>query len=390
MKKQNMTLTILLANLFIAFLGIGLVIPVLPTIMNELQLSGSVVGNLVAAFAIAQLIVSPFSGKWVDQLGRKKMIVIGLLIFSLSELLFALGQTVTVLFISRILGGISAAFIMPAVTAFIADITTLETRPKALGYMSASISTGFIIGPGIGGFLAEIGSRVPFFSAAGLALVAAVFSILLLREPEKNHDSTLHEQTAGWKRIFAPIYFYAFLIIFISSFGLAVFESLFSLYVDHKFSFTPKDIAIVITGGAIVGAIAQVALFDRLTKLFGEIGLIRYSILISVVLVLLMTVVSKYSSILLVTVFLFVGFDLIRPAVTSYLSRIAGNEQGFVGGMNSMFTSIGNIFGPVLGGFLFDINLDYPYYFSAVFLAVGVALTYVWKKNDRTYATDKL
>lgn len=390
MKKQNMTLTILLANLFIAFLGIGLVIPVLPTIMNELQLSGSVVGNLVAAFAIAQLIVSPFSGKWVDQLGRKKMIVIGLLIFSLSELLFALGQTVTVLFISRILGGISAAFIMPAVTAFIADITTLETRPKALGYMSASISTGFIIGPGIGGFLAEIGSRVPFFSAAGLALVAAVFSILLLREPEKNHDSTLHEQTAGWKRIFAPIYFYAFLIIFISSFGLAVFESLFSLYVDHKFSFTPKDIAIVITGGAIVGAIAQVALFDRLTKLFGEIGLIRYSILISVVLVLLMTMVSKYSSILLVTVFLFVGFDLIRPAVTSYLSRIAGNEQGFVGGMNSMFTSIGNIFGPVLGGFLFDINLDYPYYFSALFLAIGVALTYVWKKTDRTYATDKL
>lgn len=72
MKNQNMTLTILLINLFIAFLGIGLVIPVLPTIMNELKLSGSVVGNLVAAFAIMQLIMSPIAGRWADKYGRKK------------------------------------------------------------------------------------------------------------------------------------------------------------------------------------------------------------------------------------------------------------------------------------------------------------------------------
>lgn len=156
MKKQNMTLSILLMNLFIAFLGIGLVIPVLPTIMNEMNLSGSVVGYLVAAFAVAQLVVSPLSGRWVDVFGRKRMIVIGLLIFSFSEFLFAIGNTVEILFISRILGGVSAAFIMPAVTAFIADITTLESRPKALGYMSAAINTGFIIYPGLGGLLAEI------------------------------------------------------------------------------------------------------------------------------------------------------------------------------------------------------------------------------------------
>lgn len=380
MTKNNMTLAILLTNLFIAFLGIGLVIPVLPTIMNELNLSGSVVGNLVAAFAIMQLITSPIAGRWADKYGRKKMIVAGLFIFSLSELLFGIGKTVEVLFASRLLGGISAAFIMPAVTAFIADITTMATRPKALGYMSAAISTGFIIGPGLGGFLAEIGTRVPFFTAAVFALIAAVLSMLTLREPERNQEEAAVDEKAGIKRVFIPMYFFAFMIILITAFSLAAFESLFSLFVDHKFSFTPKDIAIVITGGAIVGAVAQVVLFDRLTKHLGEIGLIRYCLILSVILVFLMTTVTSYFHILFVTFIIFVGFDLIRPAVTSYLSKIAGNEQGFVGGMNSMFTSIGNVLGPIIGGILFDVDLDYPFYFSSIFLLIGVALSLAWKK----------
>lgn len=382
MKNYKVTLGLLLLNLFIAFLGIGLVIPVLPTLMNELGLTGEIVGYLTAAFAIAQLIVSPLAGKAVDKYGRKIMIVLGLFIFGFSEFLFGLGTTIEVLFISRVLGGISAAFIMPAVTAFIADITTMETRPKALGYMSAAISTGFIIGPGIGGFLAELGTRVPFFFAGALGTLAAILSILLLREPERNTEKVENApvQQSGFKRIFAPMYFIAFILIFIASFGLAAFESFFSLFVDHKFGFDHYDIAIIITGGAIFGAVAQVALFDRLTQKWGEIKLIRYSLVLSGILVFLMTVVSSYFAILLVTCLVFVGFDLFRPAATSYLSKIAGNEQGFVGGMNSMFTSLANIFGPIVGGRLFDIDINYPYYFAAVVIVFGILLTLIWKK----------
>lgn len=382
-KSSKVTLSILLINLFIAFLGIGLVIPVLPTIMNELNISGSVVGYMVAAFAITQLIISPIAGKWVDRYGRKIMIVIGLFIFGFSEFLFGIGTTVSVLFISRMLGGVSAAFIMPAVTAFIADITTMATRAKALGYMSAAISTGFIIGPGIGGFLAELGTRIPFYAAGVLGVVAAIGSMLLLKEPTRAEAEPVEqgeEQKSGFQRIFVPMYLIAFLIIFISSFGLAAFESLFSLFVDHKFSFTPKDIAIVITGGAIVGAVAQVVLFDRLTKRLGEIAVIRYSLIFSTLLVFIMTVVNSYMAILITTFLVFVGFDLIRPAVTAYLSKIAGNEQGFVGGMNSMFTSLANIFGPIIGGALFDKNFDYPYYFAALVLGIGFVITIFWRK----------
>ncbi len=389
MQNNKLILSTLLLNLFIAFLGIGLVIPVTPTIMNELNISGSTVGYMVSAFAFAQLILSPLAGRAVDKYGRKPMIIIGLFIFSMSELLFGLGQSVEVLFASRILGGVSAAFIMPAVTAFIADITTNETRPKALGYMSAAISTGFIIGPGIGGFLADIGTRVPFFFAAAFGLFAMILSVFTLREPKRHYEnSTIPKQKTGFRKVFSPLYFIAFMVLLISSFGLASFESLFALFVDRKFGFTAKDIALAISLGAIVGVIVQVGLFERLTRWFGEIRLIRYSLIGSTLLVLVMTYVTSYLAIILVTMVVFVGFDLMRPAVTTYLSKIAGNEQGFVGGMNSMFTSIGNILGPIIGGILFDVDLNYPFYFATVMLAIGIALTFVWREPAASVESD--
>ncbi|MGW9103261.1 multidrug efflux MFS transporter NorA [Priestia megaterium] len=382
-KTKRSTLYLLLINIFIVFLGIGLVIPVLPSIMNELNISGTTVGYLTAIFALTQLIISPFAGKAADKFGRKIMIVIGLFIFSVSELLFGMGKTIELLFISRILGGVSGACIMPAVTAFIADITTLETRPKMLGYMSAAITTGLIIGPGVGGFLAEIGTRVPFYSASILGFIAATLSVMLLKEPASPQEEIEAKepiQKSGLKKIFMPMFFIAFIVIFVSTFGLTAFESFFSLYVDHKFAFSPLDIAISITGGAIIGAIFQVVLFEPLVKYMGEINVIRWSLVLSAILVFTMTLVNSYWTVMTVTFILFIGADLIRPAVTTYLSRIAGNEQGFVGGMNSFFTSLANVFSPILGGILFDIDINYPYYFSTVVIIIGLAITMLWKK----------
>ncbi len=382
-KTKRSTLYLLLINIFIVFLGIGLVIPVLPSIMNELNISGTTVGYLTAIFALTQLIISPFAGKAADKFGRKIMIVIGLFIFSVSELLFGMGKTIELLFISRILGGVSGACIMPAVTAFIADITTLETRPKMLGYMSAAITTGLIIGPGVGGFLAEIGTRVPFYSASILGFIAATLSVMLLKEPASPQEEIEAKepiQKSGLKKIFMPMFFIAFIVIFVSTFGLTAFESFFSLYVDHKFAFSPLDIAISITGGAIIGAIFQVVLFEPLVKYMGEINVIRWSLVLSAILVFTMTLVNSYWTVMTVTFIVFIGADLIRPAVTTYLSRIAGNEQGFVGGMNSFFTSLANVFSPILGGILFDIDINYPYYFSTVVIIIGLAITMLWKK----------
>src|SRR5690625_3184601 len=164
-QKEKVSIALALFSLFIAFLGIGLAAPVMPSIAKDLTLSGAVAGYLFAAMAFAQFLASPFTGVWVDSIGRKNRMIIGLLLFSFSEALFGFANETWFLFVSRLLGGVGAAFIMPAVVTYIADKTTLANRAKVLGYQSAAISLGFVIGPGIGGFIAEFGIRAPFFFA---------------------------------------------------------------------------------------------------------------------------------------------------------------------------------------------------------------------------------
>ncbi|MDK8181296.1 MFS transporter [Paenibacillus sp. UMB4589-SE434] len=389
LKEQKTVLLILLSNIFIVFLGVGLIVPVMPSFMNLMHLSGQSMGYLMAAFAFAQLLMSPLAGRWIDTFGRKKMIVIGLFLFSVSEVIFGLGTHVSVLYISRILGGISGAFIMPGVTAFVADITSVEERPKAMGYISAAISIGFIIGPGIGGFIAELGVRAPFYFAAGFALITCISSVFILKEPlskqELKEISLLKKDTSfvtDLKRSIQPQYLIAFIIVFVLAFGLSAYETVFSLFSDHKFGFTPRDIATIITISSIFGVVVQVFLFGKMVEKLGEKKLIQICLVAGVVLAVVSTMISGYLAILLVTSFIFLAFDLLRPALTTYLSKTAEKEQGFVAGMNSTYTSLGNIVGPALGGILFDVNINYPYLFAAVIMFIGLIFTIMWKEKQ--------
>lgn len=348
-------------------------------------------GTLVAAFAVAQLLFSPYAGRWVDRFGRKKMIIIGLLLFGASELIFGLGTNVWVLYLSRILGGISAAFIMPGVTAYVADITTVQERSKAMGYISAAISLGFIIGPGIGGFIGEYGVRLPFFFAAVIAFLACLLSLFILKESLTKEQ--LAELSAGkkqtsffsdLKRSLHPLYLIAFIIVFVLAFGLSIYESIFSLFSDRKFGFTPKDIATIITISSIIGVIIQVFLFGKMVDILGEKKLIQWCLLVSTIAAVVSTMIASFLAVLVVACFIFLAFDLLRPALTTFLSRTAGKEQGFVAGMNSTYTSLGNIVGPAIGGMLFDMNLNYPYLFAAVIIFIGLGITVIWK--DKQFA----
>jgi len=389
-KEQKLVLIILLSNIFIAFLGIGLIVPVMPSFMDIMHLSGKTMGYLVAVYAMAQLLMSPFAGRWVDRYGRKKIIIIGLFLFGVSELIFGLGTNVWVLYISRILGGISAAFIMPGVTAYVADITSVQERPKAMGYISAAISTGYIIGPGIGGFIAEYGIRMPFFFAAAIAILACIPSIFILKEEPstKNRitDISANAQQTNFindiKRSLNPRYFIVFMIVFVLAFGLSAYETIFSLFSDHKFGFTPKDIAAIISISSIFGLIFQIFMFGRMVDILGEKKLIQLCLITGAILAVVSTVISGYLAVLAVTCFIFLAFDLLRPALTTFLSKAAGKEQGFVAGMNSTYTSLGNIVGPMMSGILFDINIHYPYLFAAVILGIGLSITVMWKEKQ--------
>ncbi|MEW5550581.1 MFS transporter [Peribacillus frigoritolerans] len=381
-RKEKVFIGLVLSSLFIAYVGIGLVVPVMPSIAEELSLSGATVGYLYASMAVAQLLASPLTGSWVDTIGRKKMIVIGLLLFSFSKLLFGFGNETWVLFVSRLLGGVSEAFIMPAVITYIADKTTMANRAKALGYQSAAISLGFIIGPAIGGFIAELGIRAPFFFAAAISFIAAIVIFIVLEEPiskgqlQKNRESNVRPQfIQEFKKSFNPQYFTPLLIVFVLAFGLAIYEMMLSLFVDEKYGFTVRDISIIITVGSIAGVVAQILFFDKLVSLFGEKLIITMSLLSAAIFIFVTILIDGYWLIIAITSIVFFSCDILRPAVTSFLSKIAGENQGFIAGMNSAYTSLGIILGPIVGGILFDIHIDIPYIFAAIILIIAFIIS---------------
>ncbi|ETT45610.1 major facilitator superfamily protein [Paenibacillus sp. FSL R7-269] len=391
--RNRGAMLLLMMNIFLAFTGIGLVVPIMPTYMNELGIGGSVVGLLVAAFSLTQLLVSPFAGRLSDKMGRKKIIVGGLAVFAFSELLFGLADATWVLFVSRMLGGIGAAMIMPAVMAYVADTTSSEERAKGMGFINAAITTGFIIGPGIGGYLAELGIRVPFLVAAGAAAIVAVITLLVLPESRSaelreeartrkgNNDSLIMQLMHSYRE---P-YFFGLIIVFVLSFGLANYETVFGLFVDHKFGFTPKDIAFVLTFGSIAGAVVQVTAFSWILNKFGESRVISACLLIAGLSILLTLFVHGFAMIVSVTFVVFLAMDILRPAVGTQLSKMADeSQQGLVMGMNSAYTSLGNIAGPIVAGVLFDLDINFPYAVAALVLFLSFMLSVGYARRRRS------
>lgn len=381
--RNRGTMLLLMLNIFLVFTGIGLVVPIMPTYMNELHITGSTVGLLVAAFSLTQLLFSPYAGRLSDSLGRKKIIVAGMIVFALSEWIFGIAVSPVLLFLARMLGGVGAALIMPAVMAYAADVTTNEERAKGMGLINAAITTGFIIGPGIGGYLAEFGIRVPFFAAAVAGAVAAVITMFILpesrtAEQRASAGADLAEKQSLLTQLLnsgKERYFFNLIIVFVLAFGLANYETVFGLFVDHKFGFTPTDIAFIITFGSIAGAVVQLTIFGWILNRFGERRVIAICLLIAGLFVTLTLFVSSYWLIVTVTFIVFLSIDILRPAVGTQLSKMAGEQQGYVAGLNSAYTSLGNIAGPIVAGALFDLDVNYPYVAAAIVLILCFVLS---------------
>jgi len=396
--KHNGSLALLMLNIFLAMAAFGLVVPIMPTLMKELNINGSIVGLLTAAFAVTQLLFSPFAGRLCDQIGRKKVIVSGLALLAFSEAIFAFSSSVYLLFFSRLLGGTGVALIYPGIMAFTADVTTENERAKGMGWISAAMSTGFIIGPGIGGFLAEYGVRMPFLIATIVISLSALLSLLIL--PESSEISGIRHTPKNVADQFAPTqslwsqlassrkapYFFALLILLVLGFGLSSFETVISLYLDAKHGFGPKDIAMIMTVGAIAGVFIQIVLLDLLVNKLGEIKVMLLSLFIAGVFIIAMLFAHNYLLVMLVSVLIFAACDLLRPAASTYLSRSAGADQGYIAGLNSSFTSLGTIMGSAAAGFLYDLSLSLPLIVSG--LTFVLCCIILLTKKDNTHAID--
>ena len=393
-KTSSFAIYILMFNMFITMSGIGLIIPIMPDYLGTFGVAGAALGSLIAVFSFAQFIFSPVSGSLSDQHGRKKIIIFGLLLYSISQLAFGMSTELWMLFAARFFSGIGSAFLIPPMMAFVADVTTFEERGRGMGLLGASMSLGFMIGPGIGGFLSKFGLQFPFYFAAGAALFAAILSMYILPNPVPSaakengprRTENLFQQLA---RSTKTTYFVVLLVMFVFSFGLANFQSTISLYVGIKYNYTPLMIAVVITVGGFVGVIIQTFVIDRLFKRFGEMRVILINLVIAAIAMVSITFVNMFWSILLVATIFSTATALLRPAVNTLVSKLAGDEQGYAAGMMNAYMSLGNMIGPALAGFVFDWKMTAPYFLGTAILLTcfGIAATWAKKNTDVLAAT---
>lgn len=384
MKANKGALYLLMFNMFITMLGIGIIIPVMPSYLEQFGVGGQALGFLIAGFSLAQFLFSPIAGDLSDRYGRKPFIVAGLLIYAAAQAMFGLADAVWVLFICRFLGGFGAALIAPPIMAYVADITTYEERGKGMGMLGAAMSLGFMVGPGFGGFLANINLTFPFFLAAVISFIAAVITFFVLPNVKPTPSTTKRENLAKQLiRSFKTEYFVLLIIIFTFSFGIANFQATLSIFLDHKFDYTPTDIAIILTVGGFIGVLLQIFIVAKLFKRFGELKVILVNLLVAAITTFLMVYVNGFFIILVVATLFSVGTTFIRPAVNTLVSKLAGRDQGYAAGMNNAYMSLGNMIGPALAGTLFDVNMNLPFYLGTLILVGCFTLAFTWAKKSR-------
>ena len=391
-KSNRFALYVLMFNMFIAMSGIGLIIPIMPAYLETFGVAGQVLGTLIATFALAQFLFSPLAGDLSDKYGRKKLIIFGLIVFGLSQLVFGLATELWILYLARFFSGLGSAFLVPPMMAFVADITTYEERGRGMGLLGASMSLGFTIGPGIGGFLAEFGLRVPFIVATAVALIAAVISLIALPNVQPTIQNSLTKREnifQQMRRSASTSYFVLLIVMFVFSFGLSNFQSTLSLYVDQRYNYSPTDIAILITFGGLVGVIAQTFVIDRLFRRFGEMKVIKVNLLIAAAAMIGILAVGSFWTILLVSMIFFSATAILRPAINTLISKLAGEQQGFAAGMNNAYMSLGNMFGPAIAGILFDWNLVLPYIAGTVILLISYVIAVSWSSKNRRLLAGK-
>lgn len=297
--------------------------------------------------------------------------------------LFYFADSIWLLYLSRAIGGIGCAFLIPAIFAYVADITTMEQRAKGNSFISASMSLGIVIGPGIGGFLADFGLKTPLLVSAVVGLVAFVVSYFTLAESqEEKVEIPQGENTSMVKDIILSVkkpFFIPLIITLIMSFGLMSYETVLGLYVDDKFGATPQEIAFMVTSTGLVGVIMQLFVVDRLVKAIGEVNVLKLFLIVTASGFFLSIIAGSYTMFFAISLLIFLATSILRPVLTTLISKMAGNEQGFAMGMNNAYMSIGNIMGPLLAGALYDIDILYPFIAGLIILIFTILLTFMWK-----------
>jgi len=374
MDKRMGMIMIMLATIF---LGFGIIIPVLPEMIIGSGADRFHLYVMLAAYSAASFALSPLWGALSDRIGRKPVLLIGALGFSLSFLMFGLsGGNLILMYLSRVLGGVFSGATTACAVAYVADITTEDKRTRAMGLVGMSIGLGFIFGPAIGGLLSLWGYETPFFAAAGLSLLNFLFAAGALKESltaERRAEAAGKPRTSRWSAFRGTIA-YLFALLFVLTFALAGLESTLQYYQIERFRATPTEMGVMFLVSGVVGALVQGGFIRRYALPGTEPRLIRIGLTVQAVgFVLLLFSSNVWNAALFLSVFS-VGNALLRPCVTSLITQTTKAGQGVTGGLSSSMDSLGRIAGPLVAGGLFELETALPFISGAAISLAAILL----------------
>ena len=385
-KSNRKNILILSFTLLVVMLGYGMVLPVMPFLIEELGAGGQELGWLVSTYSLMQMICAPVWGMLSDRIGRKSVLAIGVLGYAITLFLFGLATEFWMLFVARTLSGILSSASMPTAMAYICDNAPEDSRSRGMGQLGAAVGAGVVIGPLMGGVLSTGTLSLPFFVGAGLAFLSFLFVLIFL--PESRPASTrMGERSRITSAILRQMIFspagILLLLIFIMSFGLANFQGIIGLYAVDKLGLNTGQVGALWMVMGVVLILSQGGLTGPLTERFGELILIRIGLLGGVLGFLFISQAAGFVTLLLALGFFILTLALIGPALNAYISRFAGEHQGTLMGFNSAVASMGRVTGPLMAGFLFDIDLEYPFWSGALILLLGGILSLTLLRTRR-------